>query len=120
VNDVDAAVMFYTEHLGFKVDMRPAPGFAALSHGDLRLLLNRPGAGGAGTAMPDGALPGPGGWNRFQLEVADVDATYEQLLAAGCTFRSPVIVGNGGKQVLINDPAGNPIELFQPAPPSAR
>jgi hypothetical protein len=75
VNDVDAAVMFYKEHLGFKVDMRPAPGFAALSHGDLRLLLNRPGAGGAGTTMPDGAVPAPGGWSRFQQEVADVDAT---------------------------------------------
>lgn len=64
--------------------------------------------------MPDGSVPAPDGWSRFQLEVADVDATYEQLLTAGCTFRSPVMVGNGGKQVLINDPAGNPIELFQP------
>lgn len=116
-NDVDAAVMFYTEHLGFTVEMRPAPGFAALSRGDLRLLLNRPGAGGAGTSMPDGQVPAPGGWNRFQLEVEDLEATYERLKAAGCVFRSEVIQGNGGKQVLINDPAGNPIELFEPGPP---
>jgi catechol 2,3-dioxygenase-like lactoylglutathione lyase family enzyme len=120
VNDVDSAIAFYTEHLGFTVDMHPAPGFASLSRGDLRLLLNRPGAGGAGTSMPSGQAPEPGGWNRFQFEVDDLDATYARLKAAGCEFRSEVIQGNGGKQVLVNDPAGNPIELFEPGPPQQR
>lgn len=114
VNDVDAAIPFYQDMLGFHVDMHPAPGFAALSKGDLRLLLNRPGAGGAGQAMPDGQQPTPGGWNRIQIEVDDLAATYEKLKAAGCHFRSEIIQGNGGKQVLVDDPSGNPIELFQP------
>ncbi len=114
VADVDAAISFYTERLGFKVDMHPAPGFAALSRGDLRLLLNRPGAGGAGQSMPGGQQPAPGGWNRIQIEVADIEATVQQLQAAGARFRNEIVVGNGGKQILVEDPAGNPIELFQP------
>jgi catechol 2,3-dioxygenase-like lactoylglutathione lyase family enzyme len=115
VNDVDAVIPFYTELLGFKVDMHPAPGFASLSRGDLRLLLNKPGGGGgAGQSMPDGHAPAPGGWLRFQLEVPDIDATFEKLKAAGAKFRSEVITGNGGKQVLVEDPSGNPVELFQP------
>jgi catechol 2,3-dioxygenase-like lactoylglutathione lyase family enzyme len=114
VNDVAAAIGFYSGTLGFKVDMNPAPGFAALSRGELRLLLNRPGAGGAGQAMPDGTNPQPGGWNRIQIEVADIAAIVETLKASGVQFRSPIIQGNGGKQVLVDDPSGNPVELFEP------
>jgi catechol 2,3-dioxygenase-like lactoylglutathione lyase family enzyme len=114
VSDVDAAIPFYTDILGFKVDMHPAPGFASLSRGDLQLLLNRPGAGGAGQAMPDGQLPAPGGWNRIQIEVEDLEAAVEKLKSAGGRFRNAIVAGNGGKQILIEDPSGNPIELFQP------
>jgi catechol 2,3-dioxygenase-like lactoylglutathione lyase family enzyme len=114
VNDVDKAIPFYTGMLGFKLDMHPAPGFASLSRGDLQLLLNRPGAGGAGQAMPTNAIPAPGGWNRIQLEVDDLEATVETLKSAGGNFRNAIVVGNGGKQVLIEDPSGNPVELFQP------
>jgi catechol 2,3-dioxygenase-like lactoylglutathione lyase family enzyme len=115
VSDVDAAIPFYTEMLGFQLDMHPAPGFASLSRGDLRLLLNRPGAGGAGQSMSDGQAPTPGGWNRIQIEVEDLAATVDKLRNAGCHFRNEIVVGNGGKQILVNDPSGNPIELFQPA-----
>ena len=115
VADVDAALPFYTEMLGFQVDMHPAPGFASLSRGDLQLLLNRPGAGGAGQAMPDGQAPAPGGWNRIQILVDDLPATVARMKAAGCRFRNDIVVGNGGKQVLVEDPSGNPIELFEPA-----
>jgi predicted enzyme related to lactoylglutathione lyase len=114
VNDVDAVIPFYTEMLGFKLEMHPAPGFAALSRGDLRLLLNRPGAGGAGQAVRDGQLPVPGGWNRIQIEVEDLETTVEKLKSAGGRFRNEIVTGNGGKQILIEDPSGNPIELFQP------
>jgi catechol 2,3-dioxygenase-like lactoylglutathione lyase family enzyme len=114
VSDVDKAIPFYTDMLGFKLDMHPAPGFASLSRGDLQLLLNRPGAGGAGQAMPDSQLPAPGGWNRIQIEVADLEATVEKLKRAGARFRNEIVTGNGGKQILIEDPSGNPIELFQP------
>jgi catechol 2,3-dioxygenase-like lactoylglutathione lyase family enzyme len=115
VSDVDAAISFYTEMLGFQLDVHPAPGFAGLSKGNLRLLLNKPGAGGAGQTMPDGQVPAPGGWNRIQIEVEDLATTVEKLKNAGCKFRNDIVVGNGGKQILINDPSGNPIELFQPA-----
>ena len=115
VDDVDAAIGFYTEHLGFKVDMHPAPGFAALSRGDLQILFNRPGGGGgAGQSMPDGQAPAPGGWNRIQLEVDDLEATVGTLRGAGARFRNEIVNGNGGKQILLDDPSGNPIELFQP------
>ena len=114
VNDVDEAISFYTELLGFQLDMHPAPGFARVSHGDLQLLLNRPGAGGAGQAMPDGRVPAPGGWNRIQIEVEDLEATVEKLRAAGASFRNDIVIGNGGKQILVDDPSGNPVELFQP------
>ena len=114
VNDVDAAIAFYTEALGFKVDMHPAPGFAALSRGELRMLLNKPGAGGAGQAMPDGKTPAPGGWNRIQIEMSDLAATVEKLKARGVRFRNQIVEGNGGKQILVEDPSGNPIELFEP------
>lgn len=114
VNDVDATIAFYTEKLGFQLDMHPAPGFAALSLGNLRLFLNRPGAGGAGQAMPDGQVPAPGGWNRIQIEVENLEATVENLKRTGAQFRNEIVVGTRGKQILLNDPSGNPIELFEP------
>lgn len=114
VDDVDEAILFYTKFLGFQVDMHPAPGFARISRGDLQLFLNRPGAGGTGQAMPDGQLPAPGGWNRIQIEVEDLEATVEKLKDAGANFRNEIVTGNGGKQILLDDPSGNPIELFQP------
>jgi catechol 2,3-dioxygenase-like lactoylglutathione lyase family enzyme len=118
VDDVDAAIAFYTGHLGFTVAMHPAPGFAALTRGDLRLLLNTPGGGGgAGQAMPDGRRPEPGGWNRIQLEVDDLDAAVAALRTAGVAFRNEIVTGRGGRQVLVDDPAGNCVELFEPAAP---
>jgi catechol 2,3-dioxygenase-like lactoylglutathione lyase family enzyme len=114
VDDVDEAIAFYTRHLDFQLEIHPAPGFASLSRGDLRLLLNAPGAGGAGQSMPDGRKPAPGGWNRIQLEVEDIAAKVETLRQAGAQFRNDIIVGNGGKQILLDDPAGNCIELFEP------
>lgn len=114
VTDVSAAVDFYTEFLDFEVEMRPAPGFAALRRGDLQLMLNAPGAGGAGASMPDGAVPAPGGWNRFRLEFKELEPIVASLRQQGATFRSDIVVGNGGKQILIEDPSGNPVELFEP------
>lgn len=116
VSDVDAAIAFYTGMLGFEVDMHPAPGFAMLSRGNLRLLLNSPGAGGAGQSLPDGRTPAPGGWNRIQIEVEDLPAMFDKLTKEGAHFRSEVLTGIGGSQVLVDDPSGNAIELFQPAP----
>jgi catechol 2,3-dioxygenase-like lactoylglutathione lyase family enzyme len=115
VADVDAAVLFYRDLLGFAVDVRPAPGFARLSRGPLVLLLNQPGAGGAGQPMPDGRMPAPGGWNRIQLEVDDLPDTVERLRQAGARFRNDLVAGQGGKQILVDDPSGNPIELFESA-----
>lgn len=114
-DDVDVAVAFYVDRLGFAVEMQPGPGFAMLSRGDLRLLLNQPGAGGAGQPMSDGSMPAPGGWNRIQIEVSDLEREVAALRAAGVSFRGEIITGRGGSQVLIEDPAGNPVELFQPA-----
>jgi len=111
VNSVEVAIEFYRDRLGFEVVMHPAPGFAALSLGDLKLLLNQPGAGGAGTA---GGSPQPGGWNRIQLAVEDLDATVAELREMGATFRGGAVEGAGGRQILVEDPSGNPIELFQP------
>jgi catechol 2,3-dioxygenase-like lactoylglutathione lyase family enzyme len=113
VDDVDAAIAFYTDHLGFAVEMHPAPPFAMLSRGELRLLLSAPsGQGGGGQTLSDGRRPEPGGWNRIQLEVSDLDAEVERLEAAGVRFRSEIIRGTGGDQVLVEDPSGNPVELF--------
>lgn len=112
VDDVDAAVDFYTRLLGFEVTMHPGPGFAALRRDDLRLLLNAPGAGGAGQATPRG-VPRPGGWNRFQLDVDDLTATVRRLREHGATFDGDVVSGRGGRQILLLDPAGNPVELFE-------
>jgi catechol 2,3-dioxygenase-like lactoylglutathione lyase family enzyme len=117
VDDVDAAIDFYCRQLGFHEDMHPAPAFAMLSHGALRLALSAP---GGGQAMPDGTLPQPGGWNRFQLEVDDIEAIVAQLRKDGAQFRNDIVTGVGGKQILVEDPAGNPIELFEPTLPEAK
>lgn len=109
VSSVDEALPFYRDQLGFSVDMHPAPGFAAISKDGVRVFLNQPGAGGAGQGQPQ-----PGGWNRLQLSVGDLDSTVNRLKAAGCHFRSEIITGNGGRQVLVEDPSGNPVELFEP------
>ena len=115
VDDVDAAIDFYTQHLGFTVAMRPAPSFAILARGDLRLLLNAAGGpGGATQPMPDGRKPEPGGWNRIQLEIEDLEGEVDTLRKAGAKFRNDIVTGFGGKQILLDDPAGNPIELFEP------
>ena len=121
VNDVDHAIRFYVDCLGFSEVMHPAPAFAMLERGDLRLALSKPGGGpGGGAALPDGTLPTPGGWNRFAIEVDDIEQLHSQLLAAGVHARSEVIDGVGGRQVIIDDPSGNPVELFQPTIPEAR
>jgi catechol 2,3-dioxygenase-like lactoylglutathione lyase family enzyme len=121
VDDVDAAIGFYCGLLGFEEVMRPAPPFAMLRHGDLRLALSAPsGQGGGGQAMPDGTMPEPGGWNRFQLQVDDLESTVEQLRAGGAKFRNEIVEGVGGKQILVEDPAGNPVELFEPTRTEAR
>lgn len=114
VDDVEAAIAFYTTHLGFTVRMSAAPAFADVARGRLRLLLSGP-LSSAGRAMPDGAVPCAGGWNRIHLIFDDLAAEVERLRAAGVPFRNDVISGPGGQQVLIQDPAGNLIELFQPA-----
>jgi len=113
VDDVDAAVGFYRDRLGFELRMQPGPGFAMLARGGLRLLLNTPGGGGgAGQAMPDGRIPEPGGWNRFQLETDDLDGLITSL--QGATFRNEIVEGRGGRQILVEDPSGNLVELFEP------
>ncbi len=121
VDDVDAAIAFYRDQLGFTEVMRPAPAFAMLARGDLRLALSAPNPqGGGGRAMPDGRVPEPGGWNRFMLQVDDLDATVDALRAAGAAFRNEIVTGVGGRQILVEDPAGNPVELFQPTRDEAR
>jgi catechol 2,3-dioxygenase-like lactoylglutathione lyase family enzyme len=121
VRDVDAAIAFYTTHLGFRLEMHPAPPFAMLSRGDLRLALSAPNPrGGGGQAMPDGTEPHPGGWNRFAIQVDDLDALVAQLRAAGVHFRNDIVTGVGGRQILADDPSGNPVELFEPLLPEAR
>ena len=121
VNDVDSAVAFYCGHLGFKEVMHPAPTFAMLTRGDLRLVLSAPNpSAGGGQPMPDGRRQEPGGWNRFAIEVEDLAATVETLRRAGARFRNEIVTGVGGKQILVEDPSGNPIELFQPIIAEAR
>jgi catechol 2,3-dioxygenase-like lactoylglutathione lyase family enzyme len=121
VHDVDEAIAFYTGALEFTEVMHPAPTFAMLARGDLRLVLSAPGGGpGGGQALTDGTLPAPGGWNRFSLEVDDLEPLVARLRDQGVRFRSDVVHGVGGNQVLIEDPSGNPIELFQPTREEAR
>jgi catechol 2,3-dioxygenase-like lactoylglutathione lyase family enzyme len=116
VDDAGAAAAFYRDRLGFRVEAQPGPGFAILSRDELRLLLSEPsGPGGAAQPMPDGRRPEPGGWNRIQIEVEDVAATAQALRTAGVRLRSDVVRGRGGAQVLVDDPSGNPVELFEPA-----
>ncbi len=113
VDDINSAIAFYTTLLGFEIDMNPGPGFAALERGELRLLLNVPGSGGAGQATPRG-VPESGGWNRFQLQVDNLATTVQQLRDQHATFDGEIVTGKGGQQILLMDPAGNPIELFEP------
>ena len=131
VDDVAAAVEFYLSHLGFVVEIHPNDTFAMLSRGDLRLVLVTPAergaASGGGAAMPDATMQQPGGWNRFSIEVPDLQATVAELRVRGARFRNDIVTGLGGKQIIVDDPSGNPIELFQPlldeawlAPPASR
>ncbi|MGA9192084.1 MAG: VOC family protein [Anaerolineales bacterium] len=121
VHDVEEAIAFYTKQLGFTLDMHPAPPFAMLSRGALRLVLSAPNPmGGGGQSMPDGRMPEPGGWNRFAIEVSDLAAMVEHLRKAGAHFRNEIVDGVGGKQILLDDPSGNPVELFEPTIPEAR
>jgi catechol 2,3-dioxygenase-like lactoylglutathione lyase family enzyme len=120
VDDVDAALAFYRDRLGFTEIMHPASAFAMLALGDLRLLLTAPGGPGGGQAMADGTLPRPGGWNRFAIEVPDAASAAERLRGQGVRLRSDLITGVGGKQVLVEDPSGNLVELFEPIAAEAR
>jgi len=113
VDDIDAAVAFYTTHLGFTLISKTAPAFADVARGDLRLLLSGP-SSSAGRPMPDGRRPAPGGWNRIHIIVDDLAAEVDRLSAAGVHFRNDIVTGPGGSQILLDDPSGNPIELFQP------
>lgn len=124
VDDVDAAIAFYRDHLGFRELMHPDPAFAMLTQGDLRLVLVAPvpagHPGGGSRPMPDGTQQRPGGWNRFMLEVPDLETAAAKLRAAGVRFRSEIVTGIGSKQVMIEDPSGNPVELFESIRPEAR
>jgi catechol 2,3-dioxygenase-like lactoylglutathione lyase family enzyme len=121
VNDVDAAIAFYEGILGFKLDMHPSPFFAMLSHGDLRLVLSVPNpSAGGGQPMPDGRQQTPGGWNRFAIEVSDIATMVEKLRKAGARFRNDIVHGVGGNQIIVDDPSGKPVELFQPIIEDAR
>jgi catechol 2,3-dioxygenase-like lactoylglutathione lyase family enzyme len=121
VNDIDAAIGFYTRHLGFSVQMHPNDMFAMLTRGELRLVLSVAGGGpGGGQAMPDGTMPKPGGWNRFSIEFSDLAAAVTQLRRDGVRFRNDLVTGVGGTQIIAEDPSGNPVELFEPAIPEAR
>jgi catechol 2,3-dioxygenase-like lactoylglutathione lyase family enzyme len=121
VGDVDAAITFYCQHLGFREIMHPAPTFAMLERGALRLVLSKPNAeGGGGQPMPDGTPQVPGGWNRFSIEVKDLSSTVEALRKAGAHFRNNIVTGVGGKQIVVDDPSGNAIELFEPTIREAR
>jgi catechol 2,3-dioxygenase-like lactoylglutathione lyase family enzyme len=114
VSDVEEAVTFYVNLLGFKEELHVKNAFASLSKGKFHLFINRPGAGGAGQAMPDGTVPSPGGWNRFMITVNNLENIVEELKTKGATFRNEILKGIGGNQILLQDPSGNLIELFEP------
>jgi catechol 2,3-dioxygenase-like lactoylglutathione lyase family enzyme len=121
VNDVDKAIKFYTKLLGFKLEMHPAHSFAMLSLHDLRLVLSAPNpSAGGGQAMPDGTVQTPGGWNRFAIEVKDISKKVDSLRKEGVHFRNDIVTGTGGKQIIVEDPSGNPVELFEPLLREAR
>ena len=121
VHDVDKAIGFYVDRLGFELQMHPAPSFAMLTRGELRLVLSAPNpSAGGGQPMPDGTPQQPGGWNRFAIEVADLAAAVERLSKAGIHFRNTLVTGVGGKQIIVDDPSGNPVELFEPTMASAK
>ena len=121
VNDVGESIPFYCDHLGFTEVMHPGPTFAMLERGDLRLVISKPNpSAGGGQQMPDGTVQKPGGWNRFAIEVRDISATAAALRTAGVRFRNDIVSGVGGKQVIVEDPSGNPVELFEPTIPEAR
>ena len=121
VDNVDDAIAFYSGQLGFALEMHPAPPFAMLSRGDLRLVLSAPNlSGGGGQPRPEGTAQKPGGWNRFAIEVADLEAIVGRLRAAGTHFRNEIVTGVGGKQIIAEDPSGNPVELFEPVRNEAR
>jgi catechol 2,3-dioxygenase-like lactoylglutathione lyase family enzyme len=121
VHDVDAAIDFYCRHLDFEKQMHPAPTFAMLTRGDLRLVLSAPSsAPGGGQTTPEGPRPEPGGWNRFSIEVANLAETVQRLRRDGVRFRNDIVDGVGGRQILVEDPSGNPVELFEPTRPEAR
>jgi catechol 2,3-dioxygenase-like lactoylglutathione lyase family enzyme len=118
VDDVEASIDFYCRRLGFREQMHPAPTFAMLLRGDLRLVLSAPsGRGGGGQSMPDGTPPSPGGWNRFSLEVSDLERTVSSLRSAGVHFRNEIVTVVGGRQIIVEDPSENPVELFAPTRP---
>jgi predicted enzyme related to lactoylglutathione lyase len=114
IDDLDRVVKFYHELLGFKVEMKVEPGFAKLSKGNLNLYLNKPGYGGAGETMPDGTIPAPGGWSRIQLAVNNLEQCIATLKKKNARFRNELVKGQGGNQILLQDPSGNLIELFEP------
>jgi catechol 2,3-dioxygenase-like lactoylglutathione lyase family enzyme len=121
VRDVDASIKFYCQHLGFREVMHPSPAFAMLERGDLRLVLSKPNPeAGGGQGMPDGTEQEPGGWNRFSVEVKDIEITVAALRKAGVSFRNDIVKGVGGKQIIVDDPSGNPVELFEPTMSEAR
>jgi len=121
VNDINEAIEFYTEKLGFKLVMNPAPVFAMLSFNELRLVLSVPNpSAGGGQSMPDGTIQSPGGWNRFAIEVSDLGEMVKSLREKGVKFRNDIVTGTGGKQIIIEDPSGNPVELFEPVLPEAK
>src|SRR5262245_32811361 len=121
VNDVDAAITFYTRHLGFRVSAQSGPHFAILAREDLQLVLSPPkGPGGGSQPMPDGRRPEPGGWNRIIMQTSNLERDVEALRKAEVRFRNDIVSGPGGRQILLDDPSGNPVELFEPAPDTAK
>ena len=121
VNDVDAAITFYSKNLGFRVTAQSGPYFAILSRENMQLVLSPPkGPGGGSQAMPDGRRPEPGGWNRIIVQSSNLDHEVEVLKNAGVVFRNDIVAGPGGRQILLEDPSGNLVELFEPAPDSGK